>query len=124
MTSETSCRLPGCCVARCRKKRNRGSKNVEKPSLQTFQKEAPGDEKWKPQIELVLESCRKKKERRSKHVEKPSPQTFPNDAPGDQKWQPKWFKKGLQNGAKNGSKMGYFGDESKKFGVHHTEVNV
>ena len=70
-----------------------------------------------------MESCRKKKERRSKHVEKPSPQTFPNDAPGDQKWQPKWFKKGLQNGAKNGSKMGHFGAESKKFGLHQTEVN-
>ena len=31
-----------------RKKRNRGSKNVEQPALQTFQNEAPGDEKWKP----------------------------------------------------------------------------
>ena len=48
MTSDTSCRLPGCCVARCRKKRNRGSKHVEKTLPQTFQNEAPGGQKWKP----------------------------------------------------------------------------
>ena len=48
MTSDTSCRLPGCCVARCRKKRNRGSKHVEKTLPQTFQNEAPGGPKWKP----------------------------------------------------------------------------
>ena len=40
--------LPGCCVARCRKKRNRGSKHVEKTLPQTFQNEAPGGPKWKP----------------------------------------------------------------------------
>ena len=40
--------LPGCCVARCRKKRNRGSKHVEKTLPQTFQNEAPGGQKWKP----------------------------------------------------------------------------
>ena len=40
--------LPGCCVARCRKKRNRGSKHVEKTLPRTFQNEAPGGQKWKP----------------------------------------------------------------------------
>ena len=42
--------LPGCCVARCRKKRNRGSKHVEKTLPQTFQNEAPGGPTWMPTL--------------------------------------------------------------------------
>ena len=49
--------LPGCCVARCRKKRNRGSKHVEKTLPQTFQNEAPGVQKWKPKwFEIWLQN--------------------------------------------------------------------